>query len=724
MAEGNKDVMAEGNELAHEKESTKCASALSRSNAPEENEIQIEKKVKKPMSEFDEKFLKFEDHKISMKYKYPGALGGKWMLFFLHEYLDKMWEEAVRLYSAGVLTGIKWMITSTAVRYSRASDDNNGVISFACGPCNHEKHILKCGLKLISEMKYFNACGFVSYKTDVQSKRGTKTTGATRNYLYRLPVATHDHLKVRSALSVEYPIEVPSCTWDRSWLHESEHSIVVEELTEPIEINSTARWTVRFQLGTPHDSAWVIACRAYRNKMLPGVVTMWSSSRLQSFLSMKTLSRVLHIPCACMSAAPVFNPKKILILTKLSRYDFERRLHPKLTEEELKSSLYARGSDYYMLLHYHNVHKSVEQAVVQAFDEAGIETKVVNRLQYCDALISWADAVVTTGGDGTYLLAASRIYTRNKPVIGFNSDPTRSKGQLCLPEKYSANPRYAVNQLLKGMFRWQYRTRIRVTLRGKDIYRSPIELHDQQLLNPEYRYLDIDSNLKADQLRHTVSEWDRSDPSLPTRTLPVLALNEVFIGECISARVSYLEMQFDDQAPVKHKCSGLIVCTGTGSTSWTFNVNKLTEQNLEQALLILEEVTGNPKSFSHPSLVAKVADKFNNLLVTDAEDNRLVYTIRDQLVTPIPRHVPHQHFGMADARTSPLPVHHQLGRLVSESACEQEDPGSNPAADTVDAARNTAWDLGKQPNNYRSNYPTQEWARSSDRVRPSGLLYT
>ncbi|KAF2350841.1 Nonaspanin (TM9SF) [Trinorchestia longiramus] len=55
--------------------------------------------------------------------------------------------------------------------------------------------------------------------------------------------------------------------------------------------------------------------------------------------------------------------------------------------------------------------------------------------------------------------------------------------------------------------------------------------------------------------------------------------------------------------------------------------------------------------------------------------------------------------------------YHQLGRLVSESACERKDPGSNPDADMVDAARNTAWDLGKQPNNYRSNYPTQEWAR-------------
>ncbi|KAF2363948.1 SAC domain [Trinorchestia longiramus] len=61
--------------------------------------------------------------------------------------------------------------------------------------------------------------------------------------------------------------------------------------------------------------------------------------------------------------------------------------------------------------------------------------------------------------------------------------------------------------------------------------------------------------------------------------------------------------------------------------------------------------------------------------------------------------------------TSLVDWYHQLSRLVSESACEQEDPGSNPAADMVDAARNTAWNLGKQPNNYRSNYPTQEWAR-------------
>ncbi|KAF2359725.1 hypothetical protein FHG87_009512 [Trinorchestia longiramus] len=53
---------------------------------------------------------------------------------------------------------------------------------------------------------------------------------------------------------------------------------------------------------------------------------------------------------------------------------------------------------------------------------------------------------------------------------------------------------------------------------------------------------------------------------------------------------------------------------------------------------------------------------------------------------------------LARLRVGPtgLRVYHQLGRLVSESACERKDPGSNPAADMVDAARNTAWDLVSQ----------------------------
>ncbi|KAF2344500.1 FYVE zinc finger [Trinorchestia longiramus] len=64
----------------------------------------------------------------------------------------------------------------------------------------------------------------------------------------------------------------------------------------------------------------------------------------------------------------------------------------------------------------------------------------------------------------------------------------------------------------------------------------------------------------------------------------------------------------------------------------------------------------------------------------------------------------------------------ELGRLVSESACERKDPGSNPAADMVDAARNTAWDLGIQPNNYRKKQSSssRRVSGSSERKRDRG----
>jgi len=65
---------------------------------------------------------------------------------------------------------------------------------------------------------------------------------------------------------------------------------------------------------------------------------------------------------------------------------------------------------------------------------------------------------VTTGGDGTFLMAACRIQDREKPVIGFNTDPTRSEGYLCLPKKYSINIREAVRKLFEvsGRYHLQF----------------------------------------------------------------------------------------------------------------------------------------------------------------------------------------------------------------------------------------------------------------------------
>lgn len=59
--------------------------------------------------------------------------------------------------------------------------------------------------------------------------------------------------------------------------------------------------------------------------------------------------------------------------------------------------------------------------------------------------------MVPIGGDGTFLLTASRacpLFYNKKPVIGFNSDPDRSEGRLMLPKEYSSEPKEAVQKLI------------------------------------------------------------------------------------------------------------------------------------------------------------------------------------------------------------------------------------------------------------------------------------
>ena len=102
-----------------------------------------------------------------------------------------------------------------------------------------------------------------------------------------------------------------------------------------------------------------------------------------------------------------------------------------------------------MLLYHHTLHKNCEATVKNTLEEKNIETKVVTRFDYNEANINWADVIFTAGGDGTFLLGASKIHDPEKTLIGFNSDPTRSEGYLCLPKKYSNNVKDAIDKLLQ-----------------------------------------------------------------------------------------------------------------------------------------------------------------------------------------------------------------------------------------------------------------------------------
>jgi NAD+ kinase len=93
-----------------------------------------------------------------------------------------------------------------------------------------------------------------------------------------------------------------------------------------------------------------------------------------------------------------------------------------LNETELKSKITENGSNYEKLLKHHDEHYRSLDRILNTLNSNNIQTRVMQRDEYAQTEIDWADAVLTAGGDGTFLLAATKIVDSSKPVIGVNTD--------------------------------------------------------------------------------------------------------------------------------------------------------------------------------------------------------------------------------------------------------------------------------------------------------------
>ncbi|KAK4886034.1 hypothetical protein RN001_002305 [Aquatica leii] len=322
------------------------------------------------------------------------------------------------------------------------------------------------------------------------------------------------------------------------------------------------------------------------------------------------------------------NFSKVLVLTKLSMYEHERYKYKNLTDEQFTTEMTRVGVDFSKLLYFYDLHKNFEKKVLHTLKTTGVDFKVVNRIDYSNALIDWADLVMPLGGDGTFLLAASKIVDNKKPVIGFNSDPNKSEGHLCLPKSYSENVEEAIKRLQQGEFEWLLRSRIRITLHGTKKSIRLTHLHPT-LFEPNIDFQD-ERDLKL------LSE---------SEVLPILALNEVFIGESMSARVSYLELCLNDNKTVTNmKCSGLCIATGTGSTSWHLSINRIPQECITNILGLVES-KGIAQNVINKS--NQIGDLYNKNLIFKPDDRRLSYTIRDLIcggVWPQPKGIKSRDF--------------------------------------------------------------------------------
>nr|KAF6490349.1 NAD kinase 2, mitochondrial [Molossus molossus] len=288
-----------------------------------------------------------------------------------------------------------------------------------------------------------------------------------------------------------------------------------------------------------------------------------------------------------------FRPSRVVVVAKTTRYEFEqqRYRYAELSEEDLKQLLALKGSSYSGLLERHHIHTKNVEHILDSLRNEGIEVRLVKRREYDEETVRWADAVIAAGGDGTMLLAASKVLDRLKPVIGVNTDPERSEGHLCLPVRYTHSFPEALQKFYRGEFRWLWRQRIRLYLEGTGINPIPVDLHEQQLsLNQHSRAFNIGR-----------VHDERSEASGP-QLLPVRALNEVFIGESLSSR--------------------------------SFNINRVATQAVEDVLNIAKR-QGNLSLPLNRELVEKVTNEYNESLLYSPEEPKILFSIREPIANRV-----------------------------------------------------------------------------------------
>uniref|UniRef100_A0A8R1TTZ7 NAD(+) kinase n=1 Tax=Onchocerca volvulus TaxID=6282 RepID=A0A8R1TTZ7_ONCVO len=307
----------------------------------------------------------------------------------------------------------------------------------------------------------------------------------------------------------------------------------------------------------------------------------------------------------------IFLPKHVVILSKTTRLDYERQKHLHLNSTQFYALLKRRGWNYEEMKKKRIEQQNYVRAMRQYLENRGIKVEVVTRSEYTVEVIAHADAVFSAGGDGTFLVAAQKIRDY-RAVIGFNTDPLGSEGYLCITRKGTQPVGEVIDKLLKGECRWMWRQRIRVTILKWVENNKNNEESDEECYETSDKLREARLFLQSD----CDAEY------------PLLALNDVFIGESHASRVSYYDVQIDDGPMVRQKSSGMIACTGTGSTSWNYNINRVSEQHVGELLSIMADMnlhTINPKD----AITQEICKRFNEKLLFDPQCTTIAFTIRD-----------------------------------------------------------------------------------------------
>ncbi|GMS95815.1 hypothetical protein PENTCL1PPCAC_17990 [Pristionchus entomophagus] len=317
------------------------------------------------------------------------------------------------------------------------------------------------------------------------------------------------------------------------------------------------------------------------------VIMLHDSSPLSSSLHdpvrvMATLPTSVHVMPVVPSLLPD-EKRKAVVLCKGTRWQYEgRRMGENgsiVSDCELERLLLERNIDPLPLKLKDEEQRKVEETIVNQLRENGMSVTLCH-LSSLPSRLPPLSLVVTVGGDGTFLSAAALVVD-STPVVGINSDPMGSEGHLCVGGKN--RPKDLIRMLVDKDTKWTTRSRIKVTIYGG------------KNAHPE----------------------------------PLLALNEVFVGEKDSAKVSYYDISIDGGPAQRQKSSGFIASSASGSSAWYSSINRVLPDTVTDVMETLRSMgISIPIDASIPD---RIANHLNDSLIKSPSSDDLLFSVREPI---------------------------------------------------------------------------------------------
>jgi NAD+ kinase len=238
-----------------------------------------------------------------------------------------------------------------------------------------------------------------------------------------------------------------------------------------------------------------------------------------------------------------------------------------LSEQALKQKLIRSGSDYEGLLSRHTRHECNVQRILKAVTRRKMIVQLRDRESMTSQDVTSCDIIIAAGGDGNFLTGASHVADPDKLIVGINTDPERSQGYLCISPDAEQSIEDIVDAILERRLKLMHRQRLRVCIGGRDL---PLLALNEAFIGES----------DPTQLTATTSFY-----SLLSVTHVSLSLSIPFLSLFSLSRVSYFQLSCRDQLiSDKIRSSGLLVYTGSGSTSWAYNINKISTDTVKNIL--------------------------------------------------------------------------------------------------------------------------------------------